>query len=417
MAVSDHNDTPPMENMKDVKLHSTAVDVGLTVSLGEGTAVANVHEDYKVYKRRFIGWSLLTIMSILATWSWILFAPVSPYVAEYFNTSLATVNWFSTGWLFAYLAGDLPASYAMRRGSKFSLMMGASLTFPGIWLRYGGSHIGNIGLCMFGQMICGFSAPFILNLPVLYSNEWFSPRTRVSATTIPSMANVFGGFLAGFVQPAWVQAPADLTKALLYFAIIQSAFSLAVFFIPRVPPSPPSPAVVVPDIKVKEEFRWTFRSPEAMIIIISFCLTCGVFNSFSTLYFQILLPYGVSAGTAGVGSALLAATGLGSALILGPLADITKKHLLIMKACSSLLAILNIVFIFVPGTQNVGLCYGITALISLFQTGSLPVVLEFLVEIHYPHGCEVPVSLMWGGGNTLGTSNMLYLIAFSLQYS
>ena len=144
---------------------------------------------------------------------------------------------------------------------------------------------------MFGQMLSGFASAFICNVPVLYSNEWFSPGTRATATAVGCMANVAGGTMGALVMPIWVNSLDDVPRTVLWTSIITTVCALPVFFIPKGPPTPPSAAVVVEEkVSVREELKWIGKSPEAMIIISAFMVASGLWNSMTALLFEILEP-------------------------------------------------------------------------------------------------------------------------------
>lgn len=75
---------------------------------------------------------------------------------------------------------------------------------------------------MFGQILCGFSQPFVLAAPTRYSDLWFTNRGRVAATAVMSLANPFGGALAQLIDPFWANSASDIPNMVLYIAIIVS---------------------------------------------------------------------------------------------------------------------------------------------------------------------------------------------------
>ncbi|KAK4994527.1 hypothetical protein LTR66_005461 [Elasticomyces elasticus] len=58
---------------------------------------------YRVYKRRFFGLTQLVLLNIVVSWDWLTFSAVSFHSAEYFDVSETTINWLSTGFLFAFV--------------------------------------------------------------------------------------------------------------------------------------------------------------------------------------------------------------------------------------------------------------------------------------------------------------------------
>lgn len=64
------------------------------------------HEDapeYRVYKRRFFGLFQLVLLNIIVSWDWLTFSAVSTTASDYFSVPESTINWLSTGFLFAFV--------------------------------------------------------------------------------------------------------------------------------------------------------------------------------------------------------------------------------------------------------------------------------------------------------------------------
>lgn len=246
---------------------------------------------FRTYKRRFPGYILLLLLSLMVSYSFTAFAVVAPVVADYFSTSTTTVNWFATLWLFCNTLACPLACWAMRRGSKTALVIGAALMLVSSWLKFGGTRIRSLGLAMAGQMLSGFASAFVCNVPVLYSNEWFSPGTRAVATAVGCLANVAGGVLGSLVMPVWVEGVGDVEGSVLWTGVITTVVAVPVVFIPKLPPTAPSVAVgEVEKVSVREEIRWLVRSREAVVLTVAFMTASGLWNSMSALLLEVLLP-------------------------------------------------------------------------------------------------------------------------------
>jgi MFS family permease len=183
---------------------------------------------YRTYKRRFFGYALLLLLSLLVSWSFTAFAVVIDITADYFDTTTSTINWFATIWLFCNTIACPPAAWAMRVSAKRSLVCGAALMLASSWLKYGGTKIHNMGLAMFGQILSGFASAFICNVPPLYSNEWFSPETRATATAVGCMSNVAGGVMSALVMPVWVNDLSDVPITVLWTSVITTVVAIPV---------------------------------------------------------------------------------------------------------------------------------------------------------------------------------------------
>lgn len=142
--------------------------------------------------------------------------------AEYFNTNESSINWLSTAVLLSFVVIAPVVIYVLHWGPKPSIIISSTLILIGNWIRYGGTRTSppSFGLVMFGQILIGFSQPFVLAAPTRYSDLWFTNRGRVAATAIMSLANPFGAAIGQLIMPFWVYSASDVPNAVLYVAII-----------------------------------------------------------------------------------------------------------------------------------------------------------------------------------------------------
>ncbi|OAP55779.1 hypothetical protein AYL99_09931 [Fonsecaea erecta] len=362
--------------------------------------------EYKVYKRRFFGLAQLVLLNIVVSWGWIAFAPVSKTSAQYFHTSETNINWVSTVFLFAYCVTTPPTFYVLHRyGTKTAIIIAASLVLVGNWVKYGATRANSFGGVIFGQLIIGFAQPFVLSSPTTYSNLWFSPSGRTTATALASLSNPFGAALGQLISPFWANEPHEIPSMVLYISIISSIASVPAFFIPSRPPSPPSAGSAADHMdrrSLRQDFRTLSRSPEFYFVFLPFIFYVGFFNAFSSLLNQIFEPYGFSETNAGIAGAILIVVGLVGAAILSPFIDKYKFYLAYIKVAIPVLAICYVILIWAPQSRSLAYVFVVCALLGAASFGLVPVALEFLVEIHYPLGPELESSLCWCGGQLLG---------------
>lgn len=364
-------------------------------------------DEYKVYKRRFFGLAQLVLLNVVVSWDWIAFAPVSTTAAQYFGRSESDINWLSTAFLFAFCVGS-PATFWVlhRRGPKAAIVVAASLTLVGNWIKYGATRANNFPGTMVGQLIIGLAQPFVLASPTSYSNMWFSAGGRTTATALASLANPFGAALGQLISPFWADEPREIPSMILYVSIISSVASVPAFFIPAKPPSPPSAGAAGPDhmdrASLRHDMHTLLRSPEFYLICVPFIVYVGFFNAFSSLINQVLEPYGFSETDAGIAGAILIVVGLVCAAISSPIIDRWKFYLTYIKCAIPTLAAGYLILIWAPQTRSLAYVDVVCAVLGAASFGLVPVALEYLVEIHYPLGPELGSSLCWCGGQLLG---------------
>ncbi|EXJ81876.1 hypothetical protein A1O1_07941 [Capronia coronata CBS 617.96] len=362
--------------------------------------------EYKVYKRRFFGLAQLVLLNIVVSWDWLAFASVSSTSAQYFGTSETNINWVSTAFLFAFCV-TTPATFLIlhRYGPRVAIIVAAALLLVGNWVKYGATKANNFAGVMVGQLIIGFAQPFVLSSPTSYSNLWFSPAGRTTATAVASLANPFGAALGQLISPFWAESPDDIPNMILYIAIISSVACVPAFFIPARPPTPPSAGAVMDHMdrtSLRHDLHTLTRSVEFYLISIPFMVYVGFFNAFSTLLNQILEPYGFSETNAGISGAILIVVGLVCAAISSPIIDKYKFYLGYIKLAILFIGIPYLIFVWAPQSRSLAYVDIICAVLGAASFGLLPVALEFLVEIHYPVGPELGSSLCWCGGQLLG---------------
>ncbi|KAK3350016.1 major facilitator superfamily domain-containing protein [Lasiosphaeria hispida] len=437
---------------------AVSVEGGDVFVVGDGTGAgadagtgATVAVKYKVYKRRWFGLVQLTLLNIICAWpkgefnaagawrqerpvvhlaqfspisgpteppdrtlygspalSWLTFSPVAAQAARYFDTDENTVNWLSTAFLFAFTFITPVVIYVLHLGPKPSILAAAGLIFAGNWIRYAGCHSfdgGRFGVVMFGQVLTGLAQPFVLAAPTRYSDIWFTNQGRVAATALMSLANPFGAALGQLIVPFWVQVPGDISKMVLYVAIISTACAVPSFFIPAAPPTPVAASSETPKLSLTESARVLFGHLEFWLLFIPFAIYVAVFNSVSSLLSQIMRPYGYNDEEAGIAGALLIVVGLVTSAVTSPIIDRTKAFLPAIRIGVPLVGLSLLVFIWMPETHDSGGVAGpyvVMAVLGGAAFSLIPVVVEFLVELTHPISPSVTSTLAWSGGQVLG---------------
>ena len=291
-----------------------------------------------------------------------------------------------------------------RHGPKASITAAAALLIVGNWIRYGatrGSPPSYAGVFV-GQVIIGFSQPFVLAAPTKYSELWYSPKGRVTATAIATLANPFGGAVGSLVDPFLAINPPDIGPMTLYIAIITTVIAVPAFFIPAYPPTPVAPSSVIKRPTVARQINLLLKNPTFWLIYIPFVVYVGFFNSFSTLLTQFLTPYGLSEQDAGIAGAVLIVVGLVAAAITSPLIDKYKQYVLLIKLLVPLLGIGYLIFIWAPPTGGIAYPYVVCALLGAAGLSLVPIALEWLCEVTYPVEPELSSVLCWAGGQLMG---------------
>ncbi|WWC72873.1 uncharacterized protein I206_106837 [Kwoniella pini CBS 10737] len=368
----------------------------------------------KVYKRRFFSLIQLSLLNIIVSWCWLTFSAVSKTSSEYFNVNENDINWLSTGFLFAFVISSPIALWILNfKGCKYSMCLSSILLIIGNWLRYLGSKLGNnnknnttFGLVIFGQIIIGFSQPFVLSAPTRLSHQWFSEKSRITATALASLCNPLGGALGQLIGPFMATEPDKVPNMVLYVAIITTVICIPSFFLPSAPPLPPT-STPFNDTKITFSIlKDLFKSLTFHLIAWPFVIYVAAFNSTSSLLNQILEPYGMTEDQAGINGAIMIVVGLVAAAIASPILDRFggkfKVKLVVIKILVLIICGMYILFIFVPKT---GKLIG-PAIISAFVGSAsfilLPLALELLADTTWPIGPEISSTICWSMSQLAG---------------
>ena len=325
--------------------------------------------------------------------------------ADFFSTNPSIINWLSTGFLFAFVVAAPATIWTLHTGGpRLAIITSSVLILAGNWIRYAGTRTSppSFGLTIFGQILIGFAQPFVLSAPTRYSDLWFTPAGRVSATAIASLANPFGGALGQLINPFLATKASDIPNMTLYVAIISTVASLLSFFVPSKPRTPVSPSSTHTPPSLPETMRLLARNPTFYLVFIPFATYVGFFNSLSSLLTQVLTPYNFSETTSGIAGAILILVGLVSAAITSPFVDRTKAYLLFIRVLVPVIALCLLAFIWAPGTRTIAAPYVILAVLGAACFSLVPVALEWLVEVTWPVGPEASSTICWTGGQLLG---------------
>jgi len=285
---------------------------------------------------------------------------------------------------------------------KPTLLLAAFLLLAGNWIRYAGANTRSFGATMFGQILIGFSQPFVLSAPPHYSDLWFTSKGRISATAVASLSNPLGAALGQFINPMFATTADKLPEMVLYVAIISSVTVLGWAAFPAHPPSPPGPRGHHTKADLKETVHVLKGSRDFWIIWIMFTILLGLFNALTTLLNQIMLPRGYTSDDAGLTGALLILVGLVSSAIVSPIIDRTHSYFLALKICIPTIAVCFVAFIWVPDGGKVAGPWVVGAMLGAASFCLLPLALELSVEFTYPVAPVWTSSLLWCGGQVAG---------------
>ncbi|KAG2173262.1 hypothetical protein INT43_004636, partial [Umbelopsis isabellina] len=371
------------------------------------------HEEpeYRTYPIRYFGLLMLVLLNIVTSLNWTVFAPAPQFAADYYSTSLSTINWFANVYLLCYLVSSPISSWVFERYNiKLGIITGACLQLLGAWLRYFSVFVGNaqgkFALAMIGQLLCALAQPFILNAPTPYAATWFTPEARATANMAGSISNPVGVALAELIIPALITDESHLPFGLLIVACITTAIAIPTLFIPPAPPTPPSPSAAANSRNDRRPYladlKLLVTNKYYLVLLFCFAIFVGIFNAMSTLLNQIVTPYGYSDDQAGYMGVAMILGGLVGAIGMAIFVDKTKLHKVAIKTTLFLSGIMYLVLYFVVKENNLTTIIAICTLIGILNFSALPVGLELGVESTYPVSEAASSSTLWASAQILG---------------
>ena len=159
-------------------------------------------QEYRVYRRRFVGLTVLTLMTFWVSWAGEVFSPVAIDAIKYFQTDLDNINWLGTVGKLVYLpVCPLVIWVGTSHGPKFSMVVAAILMIVGVWVQFAGSYTRSFPTVFSAQVIHGLAQPFLISAPTSYSRLWFDQRSMTVATAIPSLALSIGAAMGSLATP------------------------------------------------------------------------------------------------------------------------------------------------------------------------------------------------------------------------
>ena len=295
----------------------------------------------KVYFKRWIILSIFCLVTVMNNFNWIEHNIIQDVTVAFYNESLpegnihqqTAVNWLSMVYMLVYIPTIFPAMYFLdRKGLKLTVLLGASLTFLGAFVKCFAVEPNLFPVIMLGQTLCSIAQAFILSIPARLSAVWFGSNEVASATAIGVLGNQLGCAIGFLVPPLVVKlGEVDDMKTQFYYLYISNAAvcfvmtlltvfcklfqtkfllstSIKIFLLllkvvsdqPKIPPSL-SQLEVRSEQQIKREesdfflFKKSFfallKNANFVLVFVSYGMNVGVFYAISTLLNQTILEY------------------------------------------------------------------------------------------------------------------------------
>ena len=205
-------------------------------------------------------------------------------------------------------------------------MLGAFIRVLGAVLKQYTGNAAAYSLVLLGQSVAALAQPMFNSLPVPLASHWFSVAERDIATAVSSLFSPLGNAFGQIFPPMFLSSDEDtgevtgMRDLLLMEALVcLVSFLLAWRFFEDHPPTPPSYSTQLRDEgvdvyssqdsadpdsravsssraegmeKIKRQVHELMANRDYVILLVAFSTGLGLFNTFLTLIYQIVEPYG-----------------------------------------------------------------------------------------------------------------------------
>jgi len=302
---------------------------------------------------------------------------------------------------------------------KWGLILGAVLTCIGSWLRFISamfySHQGPALYILFlGQVLAACAQPFLLNAPPKMATMWFTVKGRATADMVGTIGNILGVGLASGIAGPLANVPSANSKdlrgttfpfMLVVFAGVSSfAAVAAVILTVEKPPTAPSASASEKATSFKRGLVAILSNRSYHVVLITFGIGLGIFNTITTVLDQMVLPFGYSEDDTSLFLAVLVGVGLVSAGVTAPILDTYHryKEVYVFAFILATIAFLWFALVMMLSPQPAGMVFPPLILLGIAAFTILPTALELSVELVYPVSAATSAGFLWMAGQILG---------------
>ncbi|CAF4873324.1 unnamed protein product [Rotaria sp. Silwood1] len=364
----------------------------ITNEISSSSTVEETPTEFKVYRRRWLYLVCICLANMSNAILWINFASIANLAKNYFNVSYADINWLSLIFMVVCSIFTIPSTWAIDQfGIRFGILTGVWMNLIGGCFRvistWGFVSVkSRYPIVFVGQFICAFAQTFTLFIPAKFAFSWFPESQRTLATSLCFAANFLGVFL-GTVLPPIIVPREDKMPLLLYLSLIPAI--LAAFLSLTVRSSQPPTPSCLSSLDVKSPYKLVFKKllTSKSYLILFFTVGIGLSNNntLSTLLQQIMCPFGYNDIAVGLCIGCFIIFGLIGCIVMGIIADKTKKLEELAKILYSIGVIsLLCIGLFIVNEVKSYWLYFIFALAGLTNAPVLPLSLDLSIETTHP---------------------------------
>ncbi len=337
-------------------------------------------------------WAVFAAFGLLAAASQILvvqYAPVTADASRHFGVSTADVGWLTQVFPLVYVILAIPAGLALDRFFRPALLLGATLTAVGAFLRLVQD---DYTWAFIGQVVAAAGQPLVLNAIPGLAIAYLAAKDRAAGIALASSAT-FGGMLAGFLLGSFMPGEHNIRTLTMITAIVAMDAALALgAALHFVKPLPGAETVVSGGLRtLRSALRNRYLRRLCALVFIPF----GTFLALATFVQPLLEPAGVHESTAGL---ILAVTMVAAVIGCGVVPVWADKHHREIKLMGLGIAFTAAACLHLAIVPSGPVAFVALAGVGFFLLPALPIVLS-LSERHVPEAENTAAALVWMAGN------------------
>ncbi|KAJ8969880.1 hypothetical protein NQ317_011172 [Molorchus minor] len=369
----------------------------------------------KVYKYRWVAMFIFCLFTIINFMQFLQFTIIANVVTKYYGVKSFAVDLTGLIFFLAFILLFSPISYLIEKYSlKVTAVVSTGLTLLGNLVKLLCADPNRFYVVLIGQAFCAIGQVYMMSIPSKFASVWFGANEVSTACAIAVLGTQLGAAIGSVVPPLIVKkTDKDVGESLRNMMIYNAILSVVVFIIvaalftfvlvfrsrPKLPPSqsqlhlldtnqePPS---------FLENFKTLIKNRDFLLLLLSFGLFNGLWNSFGILINTLYINY-FPDGESDVGVITLIAIisgGCIGSLVFGLILDKTHQF---KKTASGVMLLASATFISVVYTfltqSRIG-TYITIPIFGFFAASGLVISFEYSLEVTYPIPESVSCSIL-----------------------
>jgi len=333
--------------------------------------------EVKVYGYRWVVLGVWMVANIIMQVLWICYAPVSSMAAQLWKVSELQMGFLAMSFMYVYILMSLPASWVIDKYG-FRAAVNISAVVMGIGALVRAYSVSNFTLVLVATIAIAIVQPLMINASTKLSANWFPIQERATIAGIGSLGPFLGMALGLMLTPVLVQSFGFISTYWIY-GIIAAASALLFLIFAR--ESPPTPAGFEERIDLIPGLKVVLKKGNFYLLGVVFFLAFAIWQGISTWVEGITKAKGLTSTQIGVVGGVMSLAGIIGALLIPAISDKIRKRkpVLIISLLLCLPGLLGLTY-----SSNFVFVTVASIWLGIFMVGSVPVVIQYAVEISYP---------------------------------